>query len=337
MNNNFKRKLGRSGIEVSAMGMGCWAIGGPITLQGMPLGWGKVNDEESLLALEKGIDMGINFLDTADVYGAGHSEKLISQAIKGRRAKVVLATKFGFTFNQKTRETGFEHHITPEFTRKALESSLARLKTDYIDLYQLHIKDLNMESAALVRDTLEDLVQEGKIRSYGWSTDDEERAAFFADGDNCAAIQQELNIFIGNRKILKLCKDRNLASINRGPLAMGLLTGKFTDESTFSEEDCRSIVHMFGDDYYMFFDDGKPKADLLHRLQAISEILRIGGRTLTQGALAWIWAKSKQTIPIPGFKTVKQVQENVGAMEFGPLTEDQMNEIKSILKKEGVH
>lgn len=337
MENNFKRKLGHSGIEVSAMGMGCWAIGGPMTIQKLPLGWGKVNDDESLRALEKGLDMGINFLDTADVYGAGHSEKLISQVIKGRRQKVVIATKFGFTFNPKTRETGFEHDITPEFVRKALESSLARLQTDYIDLYQLHIKDLNMEHAALVRDTLEDLVQEGKIRGYGWSTDDKERAAFFADGDNCIAVQHELNVFVGNKKILKLCKDRKLASINRGPLAMGLLTGKFNDKTTFSNEDCRSIIHMLGDDYYMFFENGKPRAALLEKLKNISEILRSDGRTLTQGALAWIWAKSKRTIPIPGFKTVKQVEENAGALQFGPLNEKQMQEIKSILKKELVH
>ncbi|MEN8118144.1 MAG: aldo/keto reductase [Bacteroidota bacterium] len=333
MENNLKRKLGRSGIEISAMGLGCWAIGGPITLQGMPLGWGKVNDDESLRALEKGIEMGVNFLDTADVYGAGHSEKLISKVIKGKRDKLVIATKFGMGYNSKTREVELGSPVTPEYTRKALESSLTRLGTDYIDLYQLHIKDLNLEDAGMLRDTLEDLVQEGKIRGYGWSTDDDKRAAFFAEGDNCTAVQQELNVFVGNKKILKLCKKRNLASINRGPLAMGLLTGKFTGNTTFSEEDCRSIVHLFGDEYYMFFEDGKPSAELLKKLDNIGEILRSDGRTLAQGALAWIWAKSENTIPIPGFKTVKQVEENAGALQFGPLTKSQMKEIKSILKK----
>ncbi len=337
MENNLKRKLGHSGIEVSAMGMGCWAIGGPITLQTLPLGWGKVDDEESLRALNKGIEMGINFIDTADVYGAGHSEKLISQVIKGRRDKIVIASKFGMGYNSQTREAVFGIKVTPEYTRKALESSLARLKTDYIDLYQLHIADLNLEAAGLVRDTLEDLVQEGKIRGYGWSTDDEERAEFFADGENCIAVQHELNVFVGNKKILKLCKERKLASINRGPLAMGVLTGKYNDQSIVSEDDCRSIVHLLGDEYYMFFEEGKPKAKLLKELEHIGEILRSDGRTLAQGALAWIWGKSKRTIPIPGFKTVKQVEENAGALQFGPLNEFQMGEIKSILKKELVH
>jgi len=227
--------------------------------------------------------------------------------------------------------------VTPEYIRKALESSLARLKTDYIDLYQLHIADLNMEDAGLVRDTLEDLVQEGKIRGYGWSTDDEERAEFFADGDNCIAVQHELNVFVGNKKILKLCKDRKLASINRGPLAMGVLTGKYNEQSIFPDDDCRSIVDLLGDKYYMFFEEGQPKARLLKELEAIAEILRSDGRTLAQGALAWIWGKSKRTIPIPGFKTVKQMKENAGALQFGPLNERQMAEIKSILKNELVH
>ncbi|WP_319503574.1 aldo/keto reductase [uncultured Draconibacterium sp.] len=337
MENNLKRKLGHSGIEVSAMGMGCWAIGGRTNLQSLPLGWGKVDDAESIRALEKGIEMGINFIDTADVYGAGHSEKLISQVLKGRRDKLVIATKFGIGYNPKTSEAIMGLKVTPEYTRKALESSLARLKTDYIDLYQLHVANLNLEAAGLIRDTLEDLVQEGKIRGYGWSTDDEERATFFADGDNCIAVQHELNVFVGNKKILKLCKDRKLASINRGPLAMGVLTGKYNDQSIVSEDDCRSIIHLLGDEYYMFFEDGKPKASLLKELEAIGELLRSDGRTLAQGALSWIWAKNKRTIPIPGFKTVKQVEENAGALKFGPLTESQMAEIKAILKKELVH
>jgi aryl-alcohol dehydrogenase-like predicted oxidoreductase len=337
MENNLKRKLGHSGIEVSAMGLGCWAIGGPTNLQSLPLGWGKEEDAESIRALEKGIEMGINFIDTADVYSAGHSEKLISQVIKGRRDKLVIATKFGMGYNPQTKEAVLGIKVTPEYTRKALESSLARLKTDYIDLYQLHIANLNLEAAGLIRDTLEDLVQEGKIRGYGWSTDDEERAAFFADGDNCIAVQHELNVFVGNKKILKLCKNRKLASINRGPLAMGVLTGKYNNQSIVPEDDCRSIVHLLGDEYYMFFEEGKPKSALLKELEAIGEILRSDGRTLAQGALSWIWGKNKRTIPIPGFKTVKQVKENAGALEFGPLTESQMAEIKSILKKELVH
>lgn len=163
-----KRKLGRSGIEVSPMGLGCWAIGGNIFLQGMPLGWSTVDDNESVKALQRGIEMGINFIDTADMYGTGHSEKLVGEAIKGKRDKVVIATKFGMTFEPGSREIlSMEGDASPEYIRKAVEDSLARLQTDYIDLYQLHIAEYQLDKAQLTRDALEDLVKAVKIRSYG--------------------------------------------------------------------------------------------------------------------------------------------------------------------------
>ena len=165
----MKRKLGRTGIEVGAMGLGCWAIGGQLTAQGMPLGWGNVDDEESIRALNRGLDLGINFLDTADVYGAGHSEKLIAKAIKGKRDKLVIATKFGMVFDSEKRESSFEGNTSPEYINDSLEASLSRLQTDYIDLYQLHIGDLPVEDALAVRNSLEELVEQGKIRGYGWS------------------------------------------------------------------------------------------------------------------------------------------------------------------------
>jgi len=333
MKNILKRKLGRSGIEVSAMGLGCWAIGGNLSLQGMPLGWSKVDDKESLKALKRGIEMGVNFLDTADIYGTGHSEMLVAKAVNGMRDKVVIATKFGVTFEKNSREvTSMDGDATPEYVRKAVEDSLSRLHTDYIDLYQLHLASYSMDKAADTMETLEELVSEGKIRSYGWSTDDFERAAFFETGENCTAVQHVFNIFSGNKDILNLCEEKNLASINRAPLAMGLLTGKFSEDSAFPKDDVRSIFHMFKDDVHIFFDEGKPEKVLLEKLDAMREILRSDGRTLAQGALAWLWAISEKTVPIPGFKTVKQVEENAGAMHFGPLTESQIQEIDSILK-----
>lgn len=329
-----KRKLGRSGIEVSAMGLGCWAIGGNIFLQGMPLGWSTVNDKESLKALEKGLEMGVNFLDTADVYGTGHSERLVAKAVKGKRDKVVIATKFGMTFEKDSGLVGdFEGDASPEYIRKAVEDSLSRLETDYIDLYQLHLGEYPLDKAAETRETLEELVTEGKIKSYGWSTDNFERAAFFEKGKNCTAIQHVFNIFSGNKNILKMCEEKKLASINRAPLAMGLLTGKFSVETSFPKDDVRTIMHMFKDDVHIFFDENGPSKVLLDKLEAIREILKSNRRTLAQGALAWIWARSENTIPIPGFKTVKQVEENAGALQFGPLTKSQMAEIDSILHK----
>lgn len=334
MNTTFKRILGRSGIEISPMGMGCWAIGGPMTMQGMNLGWGKVDDTESKRALYKAYEMGINLFDTADVYGLGHSEKLLSEVFSNHRTELVIATKFGMAFNEK-EATGFDG--SPEYVQKAVEASLKRLKTDYIDLYQFHVSDFPHEEALKIRDALEVLVEQGKIRGYAWSTDKLENVALFAEGPNCIAVQQEFNVFLGNLEIIKLCEEKNLASLNRGPLAMGVLTGKFNESSVLPEDDCRNITDKIGDPYYFFFKDGKPEPELLLKLDAIKEILQTKGRTLAQGALAWIWAKSEKTVPIPGFKTVKQVEENVGALEFGPLTAVQMGEIERIFAsmKEG--
>jgi aryl-alcohol dehydrogenase-like predicted oxidoreductase len=334
MENILKRKLGKSGIKVSPMGLGCWAIGGNIFMQGLPLGWSTVDDTESLKALQRGIEMGVNFIDTADMYGTGHSEKLVGEAIKGKRDKVVIATKFGMTFEPGSREIlSMEGDGSPEYIRKAVEDSLSRLQTDYIDLYQLHLGEYPLDKAQQTRDALEDLVKAGKIRSYGWSTDDFERAAFFAEGENCGAIQHIFNLFVGNTNILRLCEEKKLASINRGPLAMGLLTGKYTEESKLPDDDVRSILHLMPDEYHIFFAESKPVKKLLEQIDDIREILKSNGRTLAQGALAWLWARSENTIPIPGFKTVKQVEENAGALQFGPLTESQMAEIDAILHK----
>ena len=327
MIHRFQRILGRSGIQISAMGLGCRAIGGSMHMQGIPLSWGKVNDVESKRAILRAFEMGVNFFDTADMYGMGHSEKLIGEVLSKNRDQVIIASNFGMTFNDQ-EITGLDGY--PKNMAKALEASLRRLKTDYIDLYQFHLADFTLEEARKTRDFLEELVAERKIRGYAWSTDNEENAGFFSEGPNCIAIQHEFNMFLGNEKILELCETRNLASINRGPLAMGVLTGKYDSDSTFEEDDCRKTVDLNKDPYYMFFKGGKPVPELLHKLNTIKEILRSNGRTLAQGALGWIWAKSDKTIPIPGFKTERQVEEYVGAMDFGPLTHSQMMEIVDI-------
>ena len=177
----FTRALGRSGIEVSALGMGCWAIGGPFWEGETPHGWGKVDDNELMRAVQRAIDLGITFFDTANVYGAGHSERVLARALAGRRAEVVIATKFNAVFDESTRQvTGSDP--SPAGIRKACADSLRRLDTDYIDLYQFHDNGFPVERAGPVRETLEALVQEGKIRAYGWSTDFPESAEFFAAG-----------------------------------------------------------------------------------------------------------------------------------------------------------
>lgn len=326
MSTTFTRQLGKSGIQVSAMGLGCWAIGGPFTnMEGVPVGWSDVDDNESIRAIHRALDLGVNFFDTADVYGTGHSEEILGKALMGRRDKVVIATKFGNVFDSETRQCTSKDG-SPEYVREALEASLRRLNTKYIDLYQFHIGGYPPEKADRTRDVLEELVKEGKIRGYAWSTDVLESVKVFAEGPNCTAVQQQLNVFGGNDEILTLCKEKNLASVNRSPLAMGLLTGKFQESTRFPANDVRRHVEWFEG-----FKEGKPNPEWLKKLDAIREILTSGGRILAQGALAWIWGRSEKTIPIPGFKTVRQVEENATAMQFGSLNAEQMREIDALL------
>jgi len=325
----MRRTLGRSGIEVSALGMGCWAIGGPFWAGETPQGWGEVDDEESIRAIHTALDRGVNFFDTANVYGAGHSERVLSRAIAGRRSQVVIATKFNAVFDETTRMvTGSD--ASPEGIRKACEESLRRLNTDYIDLYQFHDNGYPAEKAAPVRETLETLVQAGKIRSYGWSTDFVDRAGVFAQGANCTSIQLQLNVLDDNPAMIAFCEKHDLAAINRGPLAMGLLTGKYDTSTKISADDVRGTKSP---DWMKYFKDGQPNPEWLSMRDAILDILTSNGRTVAQGALAWNWARSPQTIPIPGFRTVSQVVEDSGAMEFGPLAPGQMAEIEAILNR----
>lgn len=327
MTTPFKRKLGRSNIEVSALGMGCWAIGGPFWAGETPLGWGEVDDAESARAIHAALAMGVTFFDTANVYGAGHSERVLGAALAGRRDQVVIATKFNAVFDETTRQvTGGDP--SPAGIRKACENSLRRLNTDYIDLLQFHDNGYPAELALPVRETLEELVQEGRIRAYGWSTDFPDRAQVFAGGAHCTAIQLQLNVLDDNPAVIALCEQHNLAAINRGPLAMGLLTGKYTAETKPSADDVRGEKSP---SWMKYFKDGRPSAAWLAKRDAIREVLTTGGRTVAQGALGWLWARSPQTIPIPGFRTAKQVEENAAALAFGALKPEQMSEIAALL------
>jgi aryl-alcohol dehydrogenase-like predicted oxidoreductase len=315
------RILGRSGMEVSALGLGCWAIGGPFWKNGEPVGWGEVDDQESTRAIRRARELGITFFDTADIYGVGHSETLLGEVLHGERDQVVIATKFGNTFDAAKRiSTGRD--FSREYIRQACEASLRRLQTDYIDLYQIHPKEMEHAQAMEVCAVLEELVSEGKIRYYGWSTDDPERAAWFQEGEHYASVQHNLNVFEDNPEMIAVCEDLNLASVNRGPLARGLLTGKFNRDSSLPSNDVRSKWD---------FKDGL-QAERLEQLDELRPILTRDGRTLTQAAIGWLWARSPQTIPIPGFKTVQQVEETIGAIRYGPLPDDQMQEIADYLK-----
>jgi aryl-alcohol dehydrogenase-like predicted oxidoreductase len=308
------------------MGMGCWAIGGPFWLDGKPDGYGTINDEVSKQAIRKAVELGVTFFDTADVYGTGHSERILGEALKGIRHNVVIGTKFGFTYNEDIKHiTGT--YLSPAYIRWACQQSLKRLQTDYIDLYTLHTVPAKEEEKLLVMETVEQLKQEGLIRAYCWSSSNIQNAEYFAKNTNGAAYMHHLNVFSPADNILEVCAKNKMASINIFPLAMGMLSGKFNEKSVLPDNDVRSSGHS----WVKYFHDGKPKPEFLNKLAIIREILTSEGRTLVQGSLAWIWGKGEHTIPVPGFKNIEQVTENAKAMDFGPLTPHQMKEIAAIL------
>jgi aryl-alcohol dehydrogenase-like predicted oxidoreductase len=323
------RILGRTGLEVSAMGLGCWAIGGAVYRDGRPTGYGSVSDGTSIHAIHRALDLGITFFDTADVYGAGHSEVVLGRALAGRREQAVIATKFGNTFDEEQGQL-LGQDVSPDYIRRACQASLRRLNTDYIDLYQLHVGSVPPAEAGEILDVLDDLVDQGLIRAYGWSTDDPERALAFAQRPGCASVQHGMNVFHYDPAMLALCKTANIACICRKPLAQGLLSGKYTADMQMPADDIRSSSAS----WLIYFKDGKPSAEWLAKLDALRQVLTSGGRSLVQGALAWIWGRSERTIPIPGFKTVAQVEENVAAMEYGPLSAEELAQIDGILERD---
>lgn len=322
----LKRTLGKSGIEVSALGMGCWAIGGPWTWEQpgqdpWPAGWGAVDDGESVRAVHAALSAGVNFFDTAANYGAGHSERILGRALNGRRSQAVIATKFGHIIDEARKTVyGDDLQIVTNL-RRDVENSLRRLNTDWIDLYQLHAAGLDPEPALELRGLLEDLVQEGLIRAYGWSTDLVDRARIFAPGPGCSAIQFGLNALFDNPEMRQLCAAERLAGVNKDPLHRGMLTGKFSPETSFPDNDIRSLRDYGSDEMRR----------RLETVEALRPILTSGGRTMAQGALAYIWALDGNMIPIPGFKSVEQVEQNAGALAFGPLSSGELGQARSIV------
>jgi aryl-alcohol dehydrogenase-like predicted oxidoreductase len=288
------RTLGQAGPTVSAIGLGCWAIGGPFWFEGKADGWGEVDDAESIRAINRAIDLGVTLFDTADVYGTGHSERVLGQALHGRRDDVLIATKFGYTYDESRREvTGTD--LSAAYIRRACAASLVRLGTDRIDLYQLHVGEVDPAVTEDVFAALENLVDEGMIRSYGWSTDAPDAARRLAGRRRAAAVEFSLNVLSDAPEMLAACDDLKLAGLARSPLAMGLLTGKFDVDSRLPADDVRGSGHS----WLTYFRNARPDLDALDRLAAIREILTSNGRTLAQGALAWVLARGPQTVPIP--------------------------------------
>ena len=221
--------------------------------------------------------------------------------------------------------------VSAGYVRHACEESLRRLGTGRIDLYQLHLGALPIPQGQEVAGTLEDLVTDGLIRSYGWSTDDPERAASLASGPHYAAVQHELNVLADAPAMLDVCDACDIASINRGPLAMGVLTGKYDTGSRLPAGDVRGPD---GPAWMEYFTNGRPVPELLARLGAIRAVLTCDGRTLAQGALGWLLARSPRTVPIPGIRTVAQAEQNAAALRLGPLPTTAMAEITVLLGQE---
>lgn len=318
-----RRPLADSGIEVSAIGLGCWAIGGPYQRNSEPMGWGAVDDRESIRAVHEALDLGINFFDTADMYGCGHSESILGKAIRGRRADVVIASKFGYRFDPLAKAVTGKIDL-PGGIAAALDGSLHRLQTDYIDVYQLHIGDCDPEVALEVQGGLEALVAAGKIRSYGWSSDDAEKVGVFRDSPAFTVFQQALNVLQGSRETRLAAQRRGLTTLCRSPLAMGILAGSSSGRDRYADDDLRS----------RWRGTSKALAEMQAAVRRVREILEEGGRSMAQGALAWILTTGDSTIPIPGFRNAAQVRENAAVLDQGLLSPAQMDTIESLVRRD---
>jgi aryl-alcohol dehydrogenase-like predicted oxidoreductase len=321
----FQRDLGtRTGVQVSALGLGCWAIGGPWTFNGEPAGWGEVDDDESIRAIRHALDLGVTLFDTADVYGCGHSERVLGRGLAGRRDDVVIVTKVGNLFDEETR-TGSGNDVSPAYLRRACDASLRRLQTDRIDVYLIHDGIGGPQDVPAVVEVLEELVAAGKVRWYGSSMSDPAIVRAMAEGPHMVAAQHELNVLRGELEALTVAEELGLASLNRTPLAMGLLSGRYRPDTLPADDDVRRNAP-----WYDFFDEGAMERYLDKIAEARAE-LTADGRSLVQGALGWIWGRSSATLPLPGFRTAAQVQENVGAADHGPLPRERMERIHAIL------
>ena len=297
------RQLGTTQLQLSEVGMGCWAIGG----NRFGNSYGPTDDTESLKAIKKAIAMGCTLFDTADVYGHGHSEELLGLALQKVRNSVMIATKVGGSYFYG----GFGMmNFTEEYIRFAIEQSLKRLRTNYIDVYQLHNPTLAMIKEGEVFKSLRKLQEEGKIRHVGISvfTLEEGIAAL----DHVDTIQCVFNIIDPrNYEIMETAKRRGIAVIVREPLANGMLTGKYNAKSTFEQGDIRQAMP---EDY---------KEGITELAKEIRE--RFPRLTSAQVALKYVLNFDCVTTVIPGAKTEQQVEENMAVSDLPALTQEEMS------------
>ncbi|MGM7723493.1 aldo/keto reductase [Metabacillus sp. Hm71] len=308
------RQLGNTELKISELSFGTWAIGGS---------WGKSDDQEALQGLERAMDAGVNFFDTADVYGNGHSEELLAKATKGKEDKIHIATKFCRAGDIHGLETYSEKTVTAY-----CEDSLKRLQREAIDLYQIHCPPMEILKDGRVFEVLDKLQQQGKIRYYGVSVETVEEGLFCLEQANVKALQVIFNIFRQKpvSELLPQAKEKGVGLLARVPLASGLLTGKFTKQATFEADDHRSF-NKNGEQFNVGetfagveFSKG---VELSEQLGWIAE----GRGNMTRAALRWILDHEEITTVIPGFKTVKQVEDNLQATEVPAFSEAELKKL----------
>lgn len=308
------RVLGKSNLNISEIGFGLWAAGGDA--------WGATDDSQVLNAIDYALDQGVNFYDTADVYGAGHSEELLGRAMQGRRGKFIVATKIGWRDfdgeGQKTAYTSLDKFMA------GVESNLKRLNTDFIDVIQSHInfRDPTME---IFIEGFQRLQQAGKVKAYGVSTSDFEYLKAFNSNAGCATLQIDYSILnrTAEEEIFPYCQQNNIGVIVRGGLAMGILAGKFTSETRFGEGDFRSRWHENPDEYKIFLNDLK----IVEQLRK----LETPERSLAHLALQFTLHHPAVTTVIPGIKDISQAEKNIAAGLLPPLSAEELASIDKLV------
>lgn len=311
------RNLGRTGWKVSEISFGAWAIGGD---------WGVVNETDSMAALNKAVDLGINFFDTADVYGDGRSEKLLAKLKKERNEEIIIATKAGRRLNPHVAN-GYNKKNLTEF----IERSLNNLQIDSLDLLQLHCPPTEVYYMPETFDALDDLVKEGKIKYYGVSVEKVEEALKAIEFPNVQSVQIIFNMFRQRPSdiFFEQAKKRQVGILARVPLASGLLTGKYHENSQFDSSDHRNY-NRNGE----AFDRGETFSGInfdlgLKSVEKLKEICPVNF-TLSQFALKWILMFEQITCAIPGAKNVFQVADNVKVVDEQLLTDENMKKVSDI-------